>query len=418
MLAGRLRTSTETMIDIATENRPDPARCSTRAMHTSRLVRSARAAALLLLTTACSEPPAPLTPPATRGAVAMELGVDGHLATLGFDAVGGMAVDATGRLFIVDNGEQRVRVYDEGGAHVFDIGQQGSGPGEFLAPCCIAFDPSGFLWVRDGGNARYLSFTVGDSSATVSRVVRMQHGDVRRMIATTFDAATGFLIDLGNAPSETGDPGDALLTRFVVDTLGQVIRRTALAPPPADSLAMFQISGTTASGAATTSFFYQPYGPTLLRAFSPNGEWVQAVSSNYAVAWHASDGKPLRVIQREHVGPALSSDEIAEAERRLSRQLEGTGVTLSQLPFGVPSSRTPLRALYFDAEGQLWVELSVAANAPRRADVFGIDGTYRGSIEWPSEVSLVRGVILDEHTAFGIRTDAEGFAWVVRLGFS
>lgn len=92
-----------------------------------------------------------------------------HLRRLGgetmFDRLTSVTVDASGeRLYVVDIGgvnsdKHRVRVLDaNSGAHLFDIGRRGSGPGELNLPRDVALGRQGQVYVVDGGNFRVQVF--------------------------------------------------------------------------------------------------------------------------------------------------------------------------------------------------------------------------------------------------------------------
>lgn len=77
----------------------------------------------------------------------------------------GVAVNADGsRIYVVDTGgvdseNHRVRVFDQAGSHLFDIGKRGSGPGEFNLPLMATTDRKGRLYVTDTGNFRIQIFS-------------------------------------------------------------------------------------------------------------------------------------------------------------------------------------------------------------------------------------------------------------------
>jgi DNA-binding beta-propeller fold protein YncE len=82
-----------------------------------------------------------------------------------FDRLSSVTVDqARRRLFVVDIGgvgsdQHRVRVFDTfTGAHLFDIGKRGVGPGEFNLPRDVAIGKNGQIYVVDGGNFRVQIF--------------------------------------------------------------------------------------------------------------------------------------------------------------------------------------------------------------------------------------------------------------------
>ncbi|MCW5848572.1 MAG: hypothetical protein KIT87_00535 [Anaerolineae bacterium] len=67
----------------------------------------------------------------------------------------GVAVDADGRLYVADRGNDRVQVLQPNGAPLAAWGSRGSGPRQFREPHDVALDLTrGRLYVTDGGNAR------------------------------------------------------------------------------------------------------------------------------------------------------------------------------------------------------------------------------------------------------------------------
>lgn len=82
-----------------------------------------------------------------------------------FDRLSSVTVDPSGeRIYTVDIGgvsseQHRVRVFDaKSGAHLFDFGKRGNGPGELNLPRDVAIGKDGRLYVVDGGNFRVQIF--------------------------------------------------------------------------------------------------------------------------------------------------------------------------------------------------------------------------------------------------------------------
>src|SRR5688500_8726079 len=154
-----------------------------------------------------------------------------------FGRVSGTVADGRGRIYVADALANEVRVFGADGAFLYRIGRAGQGPGEFDSPCCLALrDDDRTLWVRDGGNARYLAFTLGDTAATCRIAVRMAHTDVNRWAPVGFDSA-GNLIDIGTLARRGGEisrtPGVA---RYHLDTTGRVVSIDTIPGPPEDSV--------------------------------------------------------------------------------------------------------------------------------------------------------------------------------------
>ncbi len=92
-------------------------------------------------------------------------------------------------------------------------------------------------------------------------------------------------------------------------------------------------------------------------------------------------------------------------------------ITLSRqdIPYGVPERKQPLRHLFFDYDGRLWVELSVSEGSQRRADIYGRDGRLAHTVEWPESVDLSAEGAIRGSTALGIMRDSLDVERVVRM---
>lgn len=69
------------------------------------------------------------------------------------------AVDAAGNIYVTDSGNDRVQKFGPDAAFITAWGTSGTGPGEFNEPGGIAVGPSGDLYVVDCGNNRVQRFT-------------------------------------------------------------------------------------------------------------------------------------------------------------------------------------------------------------------------------------------------------------------
>ena len=153
---------------------------------------------------ACGAPAdAPQAVPHRTGVVELEIGELDGAGPGTFARIAGLAPLAGGRLLVLDGDADEARVFSQDGQFEFAFGRQGAGPGEFSDACCVGLDSRGRVWIRDGGNARYDVFIVGDTSAEYRFSVRMGHGDVNFWAPITFDDR-GRIIDIGHRPDGDG----------------------------------------------------------------------------------------------------------------------------------------------------------------------------------------------------------------------
>jgi sugar lactone lactonase YvrE len=71
-----------------------------------------------------------------------------------FKHPGGVAVDAKGNVWVLDQGNSRVEEFNEKGEYQKTFGSKGSGSGQLSAPDALAIDAKGNIWVLDTGNDR------------------------------------------------------------------------------------------------------------------------------------------------------------------------------------------------------------------------------------------------------------------------
>jgi tripartite motif-containing protein 71 len=70
----------------------------------------------------------------------------------------GLAVDASGNVFVVDEGNNRIQKFDANGKFITKWGTTGSGDGQLEEPTSIALDSSGNVYVVDRANVRIQVF--------------------------------------------------------------------------------------------------------------------------------------------------------------------------------------------------------------------------------------------------------------------
>jgi len=309
-----------------------------------------------------------------------------------------------------------VRIFDPQGKHRFSFGSKGAGPGEFDEPCCAGIDAQGLLWIRDGGNARYNAYRLSSDSAAFVRQLQMSHGDVNRWAPITFDSA-GRLIDIGTR----SDPKtNARATgRMHLDSTSAVAATVVMHQVPDDSTEMKSVERVLDKSSKATFYFYPPYSPNQLVAHSSTGEFAHMITSRYAIDWRDAQGNLIRHLTGDVTqGPELSADEKATADARIDGDATRAGMTRMQLGFDVPPRKQPVRRLYFDQGGRLWVELSVAQHADHAAHVYTRDGALERTVTWPADVELADGTIRDD-VAWGVRLDSLDVTSIVKLrGFS
>jgi hypothetical protein len=355
----------------------------------------------------------PAMPPRWRGAV--ELTVGGANAVDGADLArtSGLAVDATGRIFVADAQDQKIRVFSNTGALVASVGRSGSGPLEFKRLATIVIGPDRLLWARDEGNARMTALDVSKLPATSVRQVPLRQFTGGSRVPITFDA-TGALIDESIYFDNTMESFRPLRLRRAQS--GDVLRTDTLPVPPGAFAGVHKVLKVQKDAAGrqvgmSQGYLWQPFGPEWLRAYGALGLRADAVGSRYEVNIYSADGKLLRTLRRAVAPVPVSAREKRVKDSTLAAQS-------TDLPFGVPTHKAPLIGLRWTEEGELWIERSVADGQPREADVYDANGRFIAIAEWPHHVDLIHEFsVIRGRIAHSVTTDANDLESVVRLRF-
>ncbi len=88
------------------------------------------------------------------GAIGSEGSSDGQ-----FEQPADVAVDASGDLWVVDSGNDRVEEFNEKGVYLRQFGSAGSGEGQLSEATALAIDAHGNVWIADTGNNRVDEFS-------------------------------------------------------------------------------------------------------------------------------------------------------------------------------------------------------------------------------------------------------------------
>ncbi|MCC7020181.1 MAG: hypothetical protein IT332_10525 [Ardenticatenales bacterium] len=75
-----------------------------------------------------------------------------------FESPVGLATDRQGRVYVVDQATDEVKVFDSEGTHVTTFGGSGNGNGQLLQPTDVDVAPDGTVWVADRDNDRVVAF--------------------------------------------------------------------------------------------------------------------------------------------------------------------------------------------------------------------------------------------------------------------
>lgn len=311
----------------------------------------------------------------------------------------GLAVDESGRIYVLDSGNKRVLVFDPAGAPIRAIGREGDGPGEFRYPIRLTVGSSGQVLVYDLSHHALIRFDTAGSYVGQVPIAGSVHPRVR------VDSSWIVFATRHREPVS----GERV---FGIHRLGPNDSTTLLTIPQPD---MKQV-------------FYESCGLGVPQAplFSDPLAW-DAGAGRVAVAdapWYTirvfEDG-----VETEHVRRTIEPE---TATREHAVQELGDGqewhVPRSGECFvptaeiiearGIAEAVPVLENIVVSPDGYLWAQRDVVGEEGGPIDVFDPNGEYVGTLlsntPWPVDFGRSDSMIVLEEDELGVQ-----FAVVYRI---
>jgi hypothetical protein len=338
-----------------------------------------------------------------------------------FGRVVSMAVDSAGATYVLDQQALTVRVYDESGRHVRDIGRSGSGPGELKQPHSLDFMPDGRLAVRDFGNARINFYApTGESVGTLT-------------IPGGFYTSTPMHVDtLGRIyTSVVADRPEGQIFRVGYQRFGAdgAVEDTIRTPRPDFQTQPLTARSPDGSGMSATSV---PFSPGIQWTIDRGGNVVWAITNDYTI--HTmQDGRPFRIMRTIDAVP-VQAGERAAAEEGVLRNMRQTQPNWSWQGPAIPDAKPFIGAVTIAHDDRIWVQVRQPAERqprdptaerepgapppidvwtePTVYDVLEPDGTWLARIHAPDR--FVPMYMRGDHV-WGIQRDEYDVNYVVRM---
>lgn len=324
---------------------------------------------------------------------AMSEGPDLFGSILSFD------VDAWGRIFVLDNQAQEVRVFDSDGSFLRVVGRKGEGPGEFTQAGSVDLSRKGEIWVMGMGEARVSVF---DTTGTLLRSERTDGGFVIMPYPGGFDPLGRYNVVLPSG-------GMRRMARF--DQSFSPIDTITMPEDPKEG-EFFEYVSETGTSMMRASVPFQGF---MSWRFSPTGTVWTLLTGNYELTEMTIEGEVLRRITKDHQPIPVTAEEREEAIANLE-WFTGQGGTIDPSKF--PDSKPSTASFFIDDDSNLWVEREVAAadedDEGRLFDIFDAGGRYLGMVRLPFALRPSPHPIVRDGVLYGITSDEMGVPYVVR----
>lgn len=311
-----------------------------------------------------------------------------------FSRIADIAVDARGRIYVLEGEAQQIRLFDSAGRFVRTVGRKGHGPGEFDQAIGMRWDPTGRLWVVDQGNVRY---TVVD---TAGRVVAARRRPLSGWFTWRWD---GGLDSAGRVYEWYRVPGD--MERGALLRYDTTFATADTFPLPTYQGEVFKIEDKSRRVRGSV-----PYTPTLAWTFDPRGYVWFGISVPYRIYQRRLGGDTVRIIERAYEPLAVTTADRDSAIVRLEWfTKQGGQIDASRIPKVKPA----FDRFFLDDAGNLWVDPVTARQDDGRVfDVFDPRGRYLGRAR--SDFSIVGTPAFRGERLYAVTLDENDIPYVVR----
>lgn len=326
-----------------------------------------------------------------------------------FGRVGSVLADDLGRIWIVDQLANEIRVFGSDGQFIRTIGRKGAGPGEFRRIGRAFPGPSGEVWVEDISLSRWEVFDTAGTRIAGYRFGSSMPGGMQR-----FTRDGRFLVLDGR--SGLPDAGPALVAYRLgsdrellpVDTF---TLPTLTAIPP-------QVTYSSRDGRARIS---QPVPFTARPWITLDGDgdlWAADGDGTYAIRRQSLEGDTILIIHRAYRPVAIPDSARERAVEELldwfSTGVPG-GIAREELNLArIPEVYPPFDRGYVSADGALWVRRTLGGN-DFGFDVFSKEGEYLGLADTPDGLGRMRIEMITADAVYAVDTDSLGVNTVLRL---
>jgi hypothetical protein len=282
---------------------------------------------------------------------------------------GRFTVDARGNIYIADDSDMAIKVFNDKGQYLRTIGRKGSGPGEFVQIADLAILPDGRLLVTDFETRRTSFFSpegqflssfqwkkffsqvhlVTDSSYTVNEMIAGE--EIRELWVKTIDFNGNEILAFGKFR----------YPEFRILRQGQMAFSTSV-----------------------------PWSPESIFAGDKKRQWLyHCLNDKYLIEVYDSQGKVFRKIDRPYEPPLVTAG-TSKFESVQDRPDSPFAKLAKEMK--LPGIKTVTNRMIVDSDGNLWIRTNEEKKEGDKTftafDILDSEGYYRARV-WLDVLPIV-----------------------------
>ncbi|HEU4801452.1 MAG TPA: hypothetical protein VFS94_12575 [Gemmatimonadales bacterium] len=279
-----------------------------------------------------------------------------------------VTVDGAEHLLVLERSPLSLRMLELDGTFILTVGREGAGPGEYRNPIPAAVGP--YLVVDDPELAR---LTVYDSAGAL----------LETYPAPCCYWAPVYSDDSNHVYMQTSASHDSTASAaYVRINVESGATDTVMLPRVGPEPQQWEFVRENSRSSYTI-----PFQPSDITVIVPSGHVVRGWSGRYEYLERTFDGDSLRVVRRQWQKVELPDSvrrERYEGIKAMVTRNVGEAEANKVLDLSdVPAEAEPMRRLYADGAGNVWVPVYVPGAETLHYDIFSPEGVWRGTLVTP-----------------------------------
>lgn len=305
------------------------------------------------------------------------------------------AVDKKNRLFIADEDQTTVHVFNPNGGYVTSLGGQGKGPGEFSY---ISFNTqviifSDNLYVTDTANFfphRAQVFSLNDFSFShTMKLIAVNKNAYGEQLQGYYPFQIyprdggKFLVSYRRTPINYQD-STSYVRYFIQDSTASITRGPILEQKDRTNL-IYLVEEARVPYLAIESF---PFFSKSLLVVSENDEIYTATSKKFEINIHTPAGEYVRSFNHPFSNKSFSKSAIIDYFNKINYKSKlGDGVVENMIKEAdnLPETWPALETMFFDDKNRLWISTIIDDNKAYEWWVLKKTGEVITKFEWPRD---------------------------------
>lgn len=320
-----------------------------------------------------------------------------------FGAIRGVLPGPDGGMWVLDAQVPQLRLFDQEGRLVREVGRSGQGPGEFpgnLLDTCAFAGPAGEVWVEDRVHWQRFSAEgelLGDLPPRgVSCSPKHWLPDNRLLVS-----------EMSREDLMAGRGARYVMYQFTPE--GQLLPIDTISQPTLREVPVIEYENPDGSPAGSRSMPFVAAGQYWVH---PQGGYLlRSNDTDYAMEHVSFEGDTLGTTRHRHE-PVVIPDSIRTA--RIDEIRNGRLAVRNLDDNSVPRTYSPFETIYSGSDGKFWVQRFVEGGASA-LDAFSGDGGFVGSLRLDEALAGLAVFHITEDHIFGKVQDELGVESAVKL---